>query len=115
MNNKRFYTIHFATDSEANLKVLSLGANDPDMSLIESKAFMLSAPKSNNQTFFNIIETHGRTNTISETTTGASSAVSDLKIVSSDKKQVTLSFKVKQKLYTYQINYQNKENFIKLN
>ncbi|SMC93845.1 Alginate lyase [Pedobacter nyackensis] len=115
LNNKRFYTIHFATDNEVNLKVLSLGANDPDMSLVESKAFMLSAPKSNNQTFFNIIETHGRTNTVSETTTGASSALSDLRIISSDKKQVTLSFKVKQKVYTYQINYQNKENFIKLN
>lgn len=115
LNNKRFYTIHFATDADVNLKILTLGANDPDMSLVESKAFMLSSPKSNDQTFFNIIETHGLTNTVSETTTGANSAVSDLKIVSSDKEQVTVSFKVKNKLYTYQISYQNKENFIKLN
>lgn len=115
LNNKRFYTIHFATDAAVNLKMLTLGANDPDMSLVESKAFMLNSQKSNNQLFLNIIETHGRTNTVSETTTGAASIVSDLKIIGSDKNQVTISFKVKQKPYTYQINYKNKENFIKLN
>lgn len=115
LNNKRFYTVHFATDTTVNLKMLLLGANDPDMSLIESKAFMLSSLKSSNQVFFNIVETHGRTNTVSETTTGAKSRVSDLKILSSSKDQVTVSFKVKTRAYTYQINYQNKENFIKLN
>jgi hypothetical protein len=115
LNNKRFYTVHFATDTTVNLKMLLLGANDPDMSLVESKAFMLSTTKSDNQTFFNVIETHGRTDTVSETTTGASSKVSDLKILSSSKNQVTVSFKVKNKLYTCQINYQNKENFIKFN
>ncbi|MNY68200.1 hypothetical protein D3C86_2059210 [compost metagenome] len=92
-----------------------LGANDPDMSLIESKAFMLSSSGSANQTFFNIVETHGKTNPVSETTTGASSKVTELKIVSSSKDQVTVSFKVKGKPYSYQINYNNKENFIKLN
>lgn len=115
LNNKRFYTIHFATDTAINLKMLLLGANDPEMSLVESKAFMLSSTKSDNQTFFNVIETHGRTNPVSETTTGAASKVSDLKVLSSSKDQVTVSFKIKDRLYTYQINYQNKENFIKIN
>ena len=115
LNNKRFYTIHFATDTAINLKMLLLGANDPDMSLVESKAFMLSSPKSGNQTFFNVIETHGRTNSVSETTTGAASKVSDLKVLNSSKDQVTVSFKIKNRLYTCQINYQNKENFIKIN
>ena len=115
LNNKRFYTVHFASDAGLNLKMLTLGANDPDMSLVESKAFMLSVPKATNQVFFNIVETHGRTNTVSETTTGASSVVSGLKIISSNENQVTVSFKVKNKAYTYQINYRNKENFIKLN
>jgi hypothetical protein len=115
LNNKRFYTTHFTTDNAVNLKMLMLGANDPDMSLIESKAFMLSSSGSANQTFFNIVETHGKTNPVSETTTGASSKVTELKIVSSSKDQVTVSFKVKGKPYSYQINYNNKENFIKLN
>ncbi|SDJ78729.1 Alginate lyase [Pedobacter sp. ok626] len=115
LNNKRFYTVHFATDNTVNLKMLSLGANDPEMNLVEGKAFMLSSPKSSNQTFFNVIETHGNSNPVSETTTGASSKVSDLKILGSNKDQVTVSFKVKNKVYTYQINYNNKENFIKLN
>ncbi len=115
LNNKRFYTVHFTSDANLNLKMLLLGANDPDMSLIENKAFMLSSTNSGNQTFFNVIETHGRTNPVSETTTGAASKVSDLKIISSDKNQVTVAFKVKNKAYTYQINYQDKENFLKLN
>jgi oligo-alginate lyase len=115
LNNKRFYTIHFATDTALNLKMLLLGANDPDMSLVESKAFMLSSIKSGNQTFFNVIETHGRTNSVSETTTGAASKVSDLKVLNSSKDRVTVSFKIKTRLYTCQINYQNKENFIKIN
>ncbi len=115
LNNKRFYTVHFATDTAVNLKMLLLGANDPDMSLVESKAFMLSSARSANQVFFNVTETHGRTNPVSETTTGASSKVSDLKILGSSKDQVRVSFKVKGKLYTWQINYQQKENFIKLN
>lgn len=115
LNNKRFYTVHFATDTAVNLKMLLLGANDPDMSLVESKAFMLSSAGAANQVFFNLTETHGRSNPVSETTTGASSKVSELKILGSSKTQVTLSFKVKNKLYTYQINYQQQENFIKLN
>ncbi|WP_084236683.1 heparinase II/III domain-containing protein [Pedobacter africanus] len=115
LNNKRFYTVHFASESKLNLKILSLGANDPDLSLIESKAFMLSVPEAQNQVFFNIVETHGNTNTISETTTGATAMVSELRVISSSKEQVRVSFKVKNKPYTYQINYKNKENFIKLN
>ncbi|PYF77003.1 heparinase II/III domain-containing protein [Pedobacter nutrimenti] len=115
LNNKRFYTTHFTADSSLMVKVLSLGANDPDLNLLESKAFMLTAPKVKDQTFVSITEAHGQVNSVNETTTGASSTVSDLKLIYSDQNQVKLSFKVKGKIYSYQINYQNKEKFIQLN
>lgn len=115
LNNKRFYTVHFASNADLSLKLLSLGANDPDSNLLESKAFMLSSTNSKDQLFFSITETHGQTNPVSETTTGAKSQISDLKIVESTPNQAVLSFKVKGKTYQYQINYNNKENFIKIN
>lgn len=115
LNNKRFYTVHFATDSSVNIKLLSLGANDPDLNLVESKAFMLSSAGIKDQTFFSITEAHGRTNPVSETTTGSASKVSDLKIISTGKNGLKLSFKVKDKTYQYELNYLNKENFIKIN
>ncbi|SHG63887.1 heparinase II/III domain-containing protein [Pedobacter caeni] len=115
LNNKRFYTVHFASNADLSLKLLSLGANDPDSNLLESKAFMLSSANSKDQLFFSITETHGQTNPVSETTTGAKSQISDLKIVESAPNQASLSFKVKGKTYQYQINYNDKENFIKIN
>jgi hypothetical protein len=115
LNNKRFYTVHFATDAPLNLKLVSLGANDPDSNLLESKAFILSSTDSKDQLFFSITESHGQINPVSETTTGANSLVSDLKIITSNPNQASLSFKVKGKTYQYQINYNNKENFIKIN
>ncbi|MBE9601178.1 alginate lyase family protein [Pedobacter sp. MC2016-24] len=115
LNNKRFYTTHFVADSALQVKLLSLGANDPDLNLLESKAFMLSQPNTAKQTFFSITEAHGKVNSINETTTGASSAVSELKLISASATQVTVSFKVKNKVYHYQIDYNNKSQFVKLN
>ncbi|WP_232324720.1 heparinase II/III domain-containing protein [Pedobacter cryoconitis] len=115
LNNKRFYTVNFAAQSPVNLKLLTLGAHDPDQNLLESKAFMLSSTGSKTQTFFTVTETHGSTNTVDETTSGSSSSVSDLKIITAGPEQISVSFKVKGKLYHYQINFKNKENFIKVN
>lgn len=115
LNNKRFYTVHFTADAPLSLKLLSLGANDPDLSLLESKAFMLSSTDSKDQLFFSITETHGQTNPVNETTTGASSQVTDLQVTANHPDRASLSFKVKDKTYQYQINYNNKENFIKIN
>ena len=108
LNNKRFYTTHFTTDSPIQVKLLSLGANDPDFNLVDSKAFMLSQKQAQNQVFFTITEAHGRTNPVDETTVGSASVVSELKILSANTQQVDLSFKVKDKVYFYKINYQDK-------
>lgn len=115
LNNKRFYTTHFSTDADIKVKLVSLGANDPELNLVESKAFILSQPQAQNQLFFTITEVHGRTNPVNETVVGAANQVSGLKIISADEQQVAVSFKVKDKTYQYKINYKDKNKSVQLN
>lgn len=113
LNKNRFYTTHFVSDNPLEVKLLSIGANDPEMNLVDGKAFMLSS-SGQNQTFVSITETHGGTDPINETVSSALPSVSELKLVKSDVQQTIISFKVNNKTYTYQINYTEKENYISL-
>ena len=115
LNNKRFYTTHFITENPIKLKLLSIGANDPNMNLVDGKAFMLSQPEAKNQTFISVTEIHGDVDPINETVYAAASNVSGLKIMSTSGDKTIFSFKLKEKTYTYEINYQDKNNFIKIN
>jgi hypothetical protein len=115
LNNLRFYTVHIAANAGMQVKLVSLGANDPNMDLrTEEKAFIVSQPKATSQTFATITETHGRTDPTGETTTGATSSVSDVKLLKDDATQTVLSFKVKQKDYRLTINYNDQKNFIQI-
>lgn len=113
LNKNRFYTTHFVSDNPLEVKLLSIGANDPEMNLVDGKAFMLSS-SGQNQTFVSITETHGGTDPINETVSSALPSVSELKLVKSDAQQTIISFKLNNKTYTYQINYTEKENYISL-
>ncbi|MNJ93090.1 Alginate lyase [compost metagenome] len=111
LNKNRFYTTHFASDNPLEVKLVSIGANDPEMNLVDGKAFMLSS-NGQNQTFASITETHGGTDPINETVSSALPSISELTIVKSDAQQTVVSFKLKGKTYTYQINYNDKQNYI---
>ena len=111
LNKNRFYTTHFASDNPLEVKLVSIGANDPEMNLVDGKAFMLSS-SGQNQTFASITETHGGRDPINETVSSALPSTSELKIVKSDAQQTVLSFKLNDKIYTYQINYTDKQNYI---
>ena len=111
LNKNRFYTTHFASDNPLEVKLVSIGANDPEMNLVDGKAFMLSS-SGQNQTFASITETHGGTDPINETVSSALPSISELKIVKSDAQQTVISFKLNDKTYTYQINYTDKQNYI---
>jgi hypothetical protein len=113
LNKNRFYTTHFVSDNPLEVKLLSIGANDPEMNLVDGKAFMLSS-SGQNQTFVSVTETHGGTDPINETVSSALPSVSELKLVKSDAQQTIISFKLNNKTYTYQINYTEKENYISL-
>jgi len=115
MQGQSFYTTSFAGSSPFGVKLVSIGANDPNLNLLDGKAFILSQPKAENQTFISVTENHGSVDPIAETTSGAKSAVSGLSVISSDRKKTTFSFKVKDKPYTITINYADKTNFIQIN
>jgi hypothetical protein len=113
LKNKRFYTTHFVAEHPLEVKMLSIGANDPNMNLVDGKAFMLSQPKSQNQTFVSITETHGGTDPINETVNAAQASISELKLLNSNDQQTVISFKLNGKLYSYELNYSDKNNFVK--
>lgn len=115
LNTNQFYTTTFSTGSPIQVKLVSLGANDPELNLLESKAFILSQPQAANQTFVSITENHGRTDPRAEVTTGAKSAISGISIIKSDPQETVFSFQLNGKLNTVRINYQNKNNFIQIN
>ena len=114
LNNKRFYTTHFVSDKPLSVKLLSIGANDPKMNLVEGKAFMLSQPQSKSQTFVSVTETHGNTDPINETVSSAGESITELKLSSQDEHRTTISFKLNNQLYHYEINYQDKGNRVKV-
>lgn len=111
LNKNRFYTTHFVSDNPLEVKLIAIGANDPEMNLVDGKAFMLSS-SGQNQTFVSITETHGGTDPINETVTSAQSSISELKLLKSDTEQTVITFKKNGKTYTYQINYNDKQNYI---
>jgi hypothetical protein len=114
LNNKRFYTTHFVSEDPLQIKLVSIGANDPKMNLVEGKAFILSQPKAQNQTFVSITETHGGVDAINETVASAAASITELKLLSADDEKTIISFKIKDKAYQYQINYNNKEEYVEI-
>lgn len=114
LNNKRFYTTHFISENPLTIKLVSIGANDPHLNLVAGKAFMLSQTKAKNETFISITETHGEIDSINESVSDASGNIKDLKLISSNSEKTMFTFKIKDKLYTYGINFQNKKDFINL-
>lgn len=109
LNNKRFYTTTFVSENPLQVKLVSIGANDPNMNLVDGKAFILSQPNAKSQTFVSITETHGGTDPINETVSMASQNIKDLKILSSDNNKAIISFIIKNKQYQYTIDYNKKE------
>lgn len=115
LNNKRFYTTHFVAKTPLHVNLISIGANDPEMSLVEGKGFVLSQLQEKNQTFVSITETHGGVDPINETITAAGSSIKELKLIHSDEKQTKITFTLKGKTHTYEINYQDKEKYAVIN
>jgi hypothetical protein len=112
LNNKRFYTFSFTTDSNTSVKFVTVGANDPNFNLRNEKAFILTHSNSGSQTFISITEAHGKTDPIAETTTGAAHNITNIKIISDSAEQTAFTFEAKKKVHTVTLNYASKTNFI---
>ncbi|WP_448697472.1 heparinase II/III family protein [Mucilaginibacter sp. AW1-3] len=114
LNNNIFYTTHFTGTSPMKVKLVTLGAGDPNMNLRNERGFILEQHKNGSQAFISITETHGKTDPTSETTSGAKSNISDVKIIGNDAAGTAFSFTVKGVSYTAKLDYNSKTNFIQI-
>ncbi len=115
LNNKKFYTTTFLADTATQVEFVTLGANDPEFNLRSEKAYIITQPKAGNHTFVNITEPHGKNNPIAEFTVGFMPVTKNIKLVSDDDNGTAFSFEYNQKIYTVQLQYNNKQQFITIN
>jgi len=114
LNNNRFYTTSFVTDSNTVVKLVTTGANDPEFNLRNEQAFILSHKNTASHSFVAITEAHGNTNPTAETTTGAMTSVGKLAVTEDDAAHTVFQFEVLQKQYTIRLNYTNQNHFIQV-
>ncbi|RKR80764.1 alginate lyase [Mucilaginibacter gracilis] len=114
LNAEHFYTTHFVGTSPMKVKLVTVGAGDPNMNLRNERGFILEQKQAGCQAFISITETHGRTDATAETTTGAKSNISNLKVIGNEAAETTFSFAVKGKTYTCKLNYSSKDKFIQI-
>ena len=81
VNKDRFYTISIATTAQTEMKMLRLGANDPDFNLRNETAFLIREKARKNHTFATSIETHGEYDVVMETSSNLTSSCEEVKVV----------------------------------
>lgn len=81
VNKNRFYTISTATTSQTELKMLRLGANDPNFNLRNETAFLIREKGRRNHTFATSIETHGEYDVVMETSSNLTSSCEEVKVL----------------------------------
>jgi oligo-alginate lyase len=83
LNGRSFYTISSLISDTSKLYFTRTGANDPNFNLRRESAFVIRV-KSSNKLFVNIIEPHGNYDAVNEFSTGAYSAVKQIKVLFED-------------------------------
>lgn len=81
VKENRFYTISTATTPQTELKILRLGANDPDFNLRNEMAFLIREKGRKNHTFATSIETHGDYDVVMETSSNLASSCEEVKVL----------------------------------
>ena len=81
VKDNRLYTISAATTPRTELKMLRLGANDPDFNLRNETAFLIREKEQKNHTFATSIETHGDYDVVMETSNNLTSSCEEVKVV----------------------------------
>ena len=81
LGNGKFYTLTTATDSDDELLLTRLGANDPEFNLRRDAALMIRRKESGDTVFASVIEPHGAYSTVSELSENSNSNIAELKVV----------------------------------
>ncbi|MDO7086556.1 alginate lyase family protein [Pseudocolwellia sp. AS88] len=93
LGDGRFYTLTTATDSNDEILLTRLGANDPNFNLRRDAAIMLRRDNSKDTVFASVIEPHGSYDPVSEFSANSNSSISELKVVHDDEKYTAVSIK----------------------
>ncbi|WP_243745469.1 heparinase II/III family protein [Segetibacter sp. 3557_3] len=114
LNNKRFYTNSFLADSSTRINFVTLGANDPNFNLRSEKGFILSPPKKKSHTFISLVESHGKTNPVAETTSGFTGSIRSIKMITDRDDSTVFEFEANGKTHRVSLQYGDKDKFFTL-
>ena len=81
LDNGRFYTLTSATSPNDELKLVRIGANDPEFNLRREAGVILRRKDTNNTLFVSTIESHGSYSPVSELAINSNSNIKELKVV----------------------------------
>lgn len=81
LDNGRFYTMTSATLPNDELKLVRIGANDPEFNLRREAGVILRRKDTNNTLFVTTIESHGSYSPVSELAINSNSNIKELKVV----------------------------------
>ena len=99
LNNGTFYTISSVADDSTKIFFARVGANDPNFNLRHDPAFVYRKNGSN-QTFFNVIESHGKFDPVAEVSTNAYTSVKKMEVLYNDDDYSVFSFTTSSKKIT---------------
>lgn len=114
LQEKKFYTTSFLSDTATTINLVTAGANDPDFNIRNEKGFIISKKDFGNQLFIQLTEPHGKTNPVAESITGAKPGVSKIAVEKKTPEETVFSFFYKKEKYTVTIQYNNKTSFISI-
>jgi hypothetical protein len=83
LNSGTFYTVSSVADDSTKIFFARVGANDPNFNLRHDPAFIYRKNGSN-QTFFNVIEPHGKFDPVTEVSTSAYSSIKKMEVLYND-------------------------------
>lgn len=81
LDNGRFYTMTSASLPNDELKLVRIGANDPEFNLRREAGVILRRKDTNNTLFISTIESHGSYSPVSELAINSNSNIKELKVV----------------------------------
>lgn len=95
VKDNRLYTISVATTPQTELKMLRLGANDPNFNLRDETAFLVREKGQKKHTFATSIETHGDYDVVMETSNNLTSSCEEIKVLMDTAKYTIIRAKYK--------------------
>ncbi len=95
VNGTRFYSISTLANENTELKLIRIGANDPDFNLRNDPGYLVRQPSVANHTFVSIIEPHGLYDLTREVTSDFVSNVANIELLKDNDEYTAVYFTTK--------------------